>query len=113
MTAVSKRVVPTMALPLLFALVLALAAGPAVATHEASGNGIEPILVAGNPNCAALNASQDAAFASITSDFGWKIDGGAPNNGIYTLTAGNQNGDPTVLTGGAIADTNNTITISN
>ncbi len=112
MTTVRKKVGLSAGLAIAVTMALALVAGSARATHEASDNGVVPILVAGNPNCAALNAD-NANFPSITSDFGWKIDEGAPNNGVYTLTAGTQNGDPTVLTGGAIADPSNSITISN
>lgn len=88
---------------LILAFVLALGA---VDSAKATDPGPDPILVTGNPSCATLNESTDPAFASITSNFGFKLDG-APG-GTFTLT-----NPPGELTGGAPADPGNAITISN
>ena len=72
---------------------------------DTSDSGVPPIEVAGNPNCAALNAD-NANFPSITSSFGFKVNQ-APN-GTFTLT-----NPPGELTGGALPDPGNSITIVN
>ena len=86
---------------LAFACALSLlAAGPASAAS------VTPQVIAGNPSCADLNA--DPAFTGITSNFGLKVNGAAPN-GTYTIT----NGPGRELTGGAPSDPANSVTISN
>lgn len=67
---------------------------------------VAPIVIAGNPNCADLNASGDAAFAHIVLDWGFKID--PPASGSFTLT----NAPGRVLTGGMPADAGSTLTVS-
>ena len=73
-----------------------------------------PPIVGRSPSCATLNG-RDATFPSVLSDFGFRInDVNGPFDGIYQrIDSGNQNGRPTVLTGGAPADGSQTITISN
>ena len=67
---------------------------------------VAPIVVAGNPSCATLNASSDPAFAHIVSNYGFKIEPPASGTFPYTNSAGE-------LTGGAPADPGNSLTISN
>ena len=59
----------------------------------------------GNPSCATLNASSDPAFASITGDFGFKLN--SPSSGTFTLT-----NPPGELTGGAPSDPSNSVTLT-
>ena len=83
---------------------------PTIFASAASAASVTPTVVAGNPNCATLNAD-NANFPSITSNFGFKIENGGQNavpNGVYQLT--DADGE---LTGGAPSDTGNTVTISN
>ena len=70
-----------------------------------SGDGVDPIYVDGNPSCATLN-SDNAAFPSVTSNFGFKISNSP--NGTFTLT-----NPPGELTGSAPSDPSNSVTISN
>lgn len=67
---------------------------------------VTPIVVSGNPNCAAINASSDPAFAHITSNFGFKID--PPASGTFTFT----NGSGKTLTGGAPSSPTSTVTVT-
>ena len=67
---------------------------------------VTPVVVAGNPNCAALNASNDPAFAHITSNFGFKID--PPASGTFTFT----NGAGRELTGGAPPSPTSAVTVA-
>jgi hypothetical protein len=68
---------------------------------------IEPgiYLVEGNPSCATLNA--DPFFDNINSDFGFKIEGDYNRTVSMDGTAAG-----TTLTGGAPADSSNTVTVS-
>lgn len=70
-----------------------------------SGDGVEPVFIDGNPSCATLNAN-NAGFPNVTSDFGFKINDGT--NGTFTFT-----NPPGTLTGGALPDPYNSVTISN
>ena len=72
---------------------------------DPSGDGVEPVFIDGNPSCAILNAD-NAGFPNVTSDFGFKINDGP--NGTFTFT-----NPPGTLTGGALPDPYNSITISN
>ena len=83
-------------LVMMAAMVMAAGLAAAQDAGAPSGNGIQPVFVAGNPSC-----------ASIGLGFGFKID--QSPNGTFTLTAGTE----TVLTGGAVSDPNNSVTISN
>ena len=115
MTTRQKFIVVILALLALSAFVgsaLALGALAVSTIVQATGNpgltsdsGVEPIFVAGNPDCAALNAD-NANFPTITSSFGFKVNGSS--NGTYYFTS--LNGE---LTGGAPPDPNNYVTISN
>lgn len=67
---------------------------------------VAPIVISGNPNCAALNASNDPAFAHITSNHGFKTDPPATGNFPFT------NGGNRELTGGAPADPANSLTVT-
>jgi hypothetical protein len=67
---------------------------------------VAPIFVAGNPSCTTLNAD-NTTFPTITSDFGFKVDG-APTG---TFPFDESNGGE--LTGGAPSDPANSVTISN
>lgn len=69
-----------------------------------SGDGVEPVFIDGNPSCATLNLD-NANFPNVTSDFGFKINDGP--NGTFTFT-----NPPGTLTGGALPDPYNSITIS-
>lgn len=89
-------------------VLFALSVGAALAQDSAPS----PILVDGNPNCTTLN-SDNVNFPSITSNFGFKVDAQViGNNLVFYLINGTQNGYPTVLTGGAPSDPNNSITIT-
>lgn len=94
-----RRATPLAFVALVTLGLLAVMARPAAATD------VSPIYVAGNPSCATLNAD-NATFPTITSDFGFKLNG-APT-GTFTLT-----NPPGELTGGAPPDPNNSVTISN
>jgi hypothetical protein len=76
-----------------------------VPEEAVTANGVNPVFVDGNPNCATLNAD-DTNFPGLTSDFGFKVEGEAPN-GPYTFT----DADGT-LTGGAPEDASNWVKIS-
>ena len=81
------------------ALILVLAPGAPLSAQDPgppSGDGIQPFVVAGNPDC-----------PSQGYDFGFKIDE-SPADGTYTLTSADG-----VLIGGAPEDPNNSVTISN
>lgn len=94
--------------PALFAaLLLTLAPGLAQAQEPgpASGDGINPVYIAGNPDCATLNAD-DTNFPGVTRDFGFKIDGSP--NGTFPFD-GTMGGS---LTGGAPSDPGNSVTIA-
>jgi hypothetical protein len=96
------------ALPgLLFAIAALLVPATALADQAGppSGDGVQPVLVPGNPNCAALNAD-DENFPTITSDFGFKVD--QSPNGAFPLDE-SEGGE---LTGGAPSDAINSVTIS-
>jgi hypothetical protein len=73
---------------------------------DPSDNGVQPVLVAGNPNCTDLNAD-NTNFPGVTQNWGFKLEPGAPN-GTFDLDP-----PPGELTGGAAADPTNSITISN
>jgi len=90
---------------LMLIVVLALLIVGVAAVLPAGATHVAPIFVAGNPSCATLNAD-NANFPTITSDFGFKLNG-APT-GTFTLT-----NPPGELTGGAQPDPNNSVTISN
>jgi len=72
---------------------------------DPSGDGVEPIFIDGNPSCATLNAD-NTGFPNVTSNFGFKIGGSA--DGDYPLTS--FYGE---LTGGALADEFNWVSILN
>ncbi|HJR80259.1 MAG TPA: hypothetical protein VJ821_09315 [Anaerolineales bacterium] len=91
-----------LSLTALLVSILALFAG---GVNQAAATHVSPIFVAGNPSCATLNAN-NATFPSITSNFGFKLNG-APT-GTFTLT-----NPPGELTGGASPDPGNSVTISN
>ena len=78
---------------------------PPLTAGPPSGDGVVPIAVAGNVSCADLNADS-AAYPSVTSSFGFKIED--VGDGTFTLTSADG-----VLTGGAPEDPNNSVTISN
>lgn len=83
----------------------AIAASPTVMS-TASGDGVVPVVLTGNVSCADLN-DDDADFPSILSDAGLKIE--PVVNGTYSIT----NGSGRSLTGGALSDPSNSITIAN
>jgi hypothetical protein len=67
---------------------------------------VTPVFLPGNPNCGTLNASNNPAFAHITSNWGFKVDN--PPTGNYPFT----NGGIRELTGGAPAEPGSTLSIT-
>ena len=93
--------------PLLLALAVSCGRDGSLPTDVLgpSFSSVTPIFIAGNPSCATLNAD-NTDFPTITSNFGFKLDG-APTGTFYlTSTYGS-------LTGSAPSDPNNSVTISN
>lgn len=77
--------------------------------QAAVGGSAPPVVFSSNIDCADLNASTNAAFAGVTSDFGFKIDSPV-SQGTFTLT--NNASPPRVLTGGAPSDSSNSVTVT-
>jgi hypothetical protein len=76
-----------------------------------SEDGVNPIVEDGNLDCADLNA--DASYPTVTSNFGFKIDANPTGGTVpYQFKNGTQNGDTTLLTGGAPTDTSNSVTLT-
>jgi hypothetical protein len=66
---------------------------------------VPPVFVSGNPTCASINASDDPAFAHITSDWGLKLDPPASGTFPFINSAG------TVLQGGASPSPSTSVTV--
>lgn len=81
-------------------------AAPLTVMSTASGDGVVPVVLTGNVSCADLNDA-NSTFPSITSDAGLKIE--PVVDGTFTIT----NGSGRSLTGGALSDPSNSVTISN
>jgi hypothetical protein len=112
MVSTKKLVYFVIGLVLVLGIFMAAPAAPVSAEDpdpggDPSGDGIDPVYIEGNPSCATLNAN-NTGFPNVTSDFGFKISEG-PNGTFPFINVTNVSS----LTGGALPDPYNWVTISN